>query len=292
MRRIALLFLIAWGGLASAAAPNFHVVFAYEGVARYIQALREEPEAAPLDLFRKHVGEPYSECYLSPLPMTFFRAPNYLTELESVIEALRASRLEESVKMALKRSAKYLSGPDITVCIGVLDPNNAGVREGMNGITGWAGQEIVLEIYPEPGWLDFLPYVVAHEYHHVVMVDRYIDATQPATLLETLLLEGRADTFARQLYPNITPPWVAGEALSQEQEREQWAFMKSRLTSTDIVVLRAYLFGGGGIPRWTGYTIGFRIMETFLKRHPDLDVETWSSMEAEAILRLSGYMIE
>ena len=274
-------------GLSFAASPTFRVVPAYEGVARYLQALREEPDTAPLELFQKYVTKPYRACQLSPLPMSFLRPPNYLAEVRDVIETLRASGVEEVVKAALNKSAAHLRGPaSVTVCLGILDPNDLFGKESMNGITGWAGQSIVLEFYPEPGWLDLLPYLVAHEYHHIVMFSRYLDTTRPLNLLEVLLLEGRADAFASELYPSVTAPWT--QALSKEQERKQWAFIKPHLSSTAPNTVQRYFYGSDTTP-WKGYTIGFHIMQAFLKRYPHMDVAAWSVAEAETILRESGY---
>lgn len=223
--------------------------------------------------------------------MIFLRAAGYLAELEKATEFLQVAKVEHVVRRAITRSAEQLRGPNtVEVCLSPLDPNDRVGREAMNGVRGRAGERIVLGVYPQPGWLDVLPYLVAHEYHHIVIFRRHLDPAEPVDLLGALLVEGRANTFAGQLYPDATAPWT--HSLTAEQEREQWVRMKPHLASTDEAVKLRYLLGGGGVPRWTGYTIGFRIMNRFLEGRSYLDVEAWSALDAEFILRRSGYPSE
>src|SRR6266545_295982 len=96
---------------------------------------------------------------------------DYLT---SAVAILRDSNVEQMVEEALQKSAKVLSGSNTTVCIIVADPQSTFVRDYMNGVSGStvrAGR-IWLEIYPNGDWRDWIPYTLAHEYHHSVWMDR------------------------------------------------------------------------------------------------------------------------
>ena len=98
----------------------------------------------------------------------------------------------------------------------------------------------------------------------------------------------RADSFARLVYPDLNPPLT--DALSIEQEAEVWEVMQDQLDTTNYAIKRRFMFGGGrSVLRWSGYTIGFHIVQAFLRRHPEASVDKWTTMDAHDIYSESGY---
>jgi uncharacterized protein YjaZ len=158
---------------------------------------------------------------------------------------------------------------------------------GVYGFTTNAGK-ILLFIEPlQDGWKGWVPYVVAHEYHHGVWADRHYDGSRRYTLIDYLVFEGRADSFARLLYPDKVAPHT--EALTPKQEAEQWQAMQQELDSTSLQTLRRYMFGLGEVPLWSGYTIGFHIVQSYLANHYTASVREWTALEASELLKGSGY---
>ncbi len=49
------------------------------------------------------------------------------------------------------------------------------------------------------------------------------------------------------------------------------------------------MFGLDGTPRWTGYTIGFHIVQSYLQNHPNADVDEWTDKDTHDLLAESGY---
>jgi uncharacterized protein YjaZ len=163
----------------------------------------------------------------------------------------------------------------------------------MNGVLGsnvGAGK-IWLEIYPNGAWLNWIPYTVAHEYHHRVWLDQHDGQLQTADLLDSMVLEGKADSFARLLYPDRHAPWT--EALTPEQELNQWQAMQKYLNARSDATQQKFMFGGlvgnNDVPLWTGYTIGFHIVQSYLQKHPDVTVDEWTMLNAHDLLDQSGY---
>jgi len=107
--------------------------------------------------------------------------------------------------------------------------------------------------------------------------------------VDYLVFEGRADSFARLVYPEMAAPWT--EALVPAQEARYWQAMQPYLDTTSVETHRRFMFGGGGyqVPRWTGYTIGFHIVQSYLQGHPDVGVDEWTAMDAHDLLAESGY---
>jgi uncharacterized protein YjaZ len=90
------------------------------------------------------------------------------------------------------------------------------------------------------------------------------------------------------VYPEVEASWR--NALSPEQEAEQWRKMEPQLSITDFGMKQRYMFGDRrSIPLWTGYTIGFHIIQSYLKHNPETTIDDWTAMDARKILEQSGY---
>jgi len=112
-----------------------------------------------------------------------------------------------------------------------------------------------------------------HEYHHCA---RQLILGFPRTLIDALVSEGLADHFQLEITGGEPPPWSS--ALSDEQLQKFVPIMKNefKIPKYDH---RGWFFGSDdrGIPRWTGYSVGFQIVSDYLKSHPK---ETASSLYA------------
>jgi len=65
--------------------------------------------------------------------------------------------------------------------------------------------------------------------------------------------------------------------------------MSKFLNSRDAKLNMRMIVGDNDIPFASAYTIGYRIMQEFLKNNPDLTVLEWTDIEAEVILLKSKY---
>ena len=273
---------------------KFTIISTYEGLTAYVEAARAASNIGLNALFRQYVVAPYWEdCADGTENMnrekdsiTPIKDMDYLT---SAVAIPRDSNVEQMVEEALQKSAKVLSGPNTTVCIIVADPQSTFVRDYMNGVSGSTVRagKIWLEIYPNGDWRDWIPYTLAHEYHHSVWMDRQGRQSKLSDMVDYLVSEGRADSFARLVYPNVAAPWT--EALTPEQEMTQWRAMQQSLDARAPATHRKFMFGGSDVPRWTGYTIGFHIVQSYLQKNPQVPVDEWTTMDAHELLDESGY---
>ena len=197
------------------------------------------------------------------------------------------------VKEALKKSNNYLLEEEIitTVCILPADPANFFISNQMKGVTGitYEKGKILILINPlTEDWKNTLNYTIAHEYHHSTWSTRQTRAGNKIsfTVLDYLILEGRADSFAHMVYPNMNAPWVE----NLEDEKKIWEKIKPNLKNTDYTYMQKVIFGDySEYPLWTGYKIGYSIVQTFLKNNPNISIEEWTDLSSDELLLMSGY---
>ena len=102
------------------------------------------------------------------------------------------------------------------------------------------------------------------------------------TLAEVFVTEGLADHFVAEAFPD-TPPQPWDHALSGEQETELWRRAQSVLDVPHGYDHQAWFFGGGDLPRWAGYTLGYRIAEAYLG--DDFSASSAVVTEADTIIK-------
>ena len=108
--------------------------------------------------------------------------------------------------------------------------------------------------------------------------------------MTAIITEGEADSFAKAICPEVTPSWI--RALTVEQECEQWDDLKEYLYCDDIMELHHRFFFGddkSSTPSCTGYTIGFNIVQRYLKASKGVSFSDLADKDAKEILEVSGY---
>lgn len=114
----------------------------------------------------------------------------------------------------------------------------------------------------------------AHELHHAA---RWDGPGYGSSLGEALVSEGLAGHFAQELYGQPLEPW---ELLPMDTVRAHVGSALQEWDKTDYDH-EAWFFGTDGRPSWSGYALGFRLVERFLSQNPD----SRASMLAEAEAR-------
>ncbi|HTB32485.1 MAG TPA: DUF2268 domain-containing putative Zn-dependent protease [Bacteroidia bacterium] len=144
-------------------------------------------------------------------------------------------------------------------------------------------------------WKEMLKYCVARDYFLSYWIKRKSNK-YPKCLLDFLILNGSADFFANLIYPGVKCPWT--DALKTNNEARLWRKIKPDLQSeearlpyeiidgyTPNPLLRGYI----PYPLWGGYTLGYHIVQSALKNHPELTPEQWTNLSPEKILEMSDY---
>jgi uncharacterized protein YjaZ len=268
-------------------------------MAEYVEKIQEQRNDAK-KLYRDYIYNPIVETFASKCEYPFLTKSieSPITDLEALdkeIRMLSNSDAEKIVNTALLKASKVLPGPDTTVVLLAMNPQYrllfaerklANMNTGVMAITVGSGV-IIVSIDPTiPKWEYIFPYVIAHEYHHSVWTSRNFK-TSNFSLLEYLVFEGRADSFAKTLYPDVEAPWV--QVIGKEREEAIWSKIRKWLNEKNSDMNSRIMTGDNEIPFGSGYTIGFNIVQEFIKNNPEVDVHKWTDMDFETIFINSNY---
>lgn len=220
-----------------------------------------------------------------------------LGELVWALQALHMAQPEVLLEQALSLCLRALptQEPRVLLLPGNIKDERLQRMNGVIGLTPQAGL-ILLFMAPWGPWDQWLPYVLAHEHHHSSRLIWFpwepvggqlrLQDGRPFTLLDTMVYEGLADTFAQELYPHMRAPWTQ---LRRSDEPIAWKRLRPRLGETDLGAIQAAMFGDGvRIPFWAGYALGYWIVQGFRVRYPQANVEDLLHMDARTIFRESG----
>lgn len=279
---------------------NLDILSVYENLDGYV--LDMEKENADCEaLWNKYAIEPYWEkiSQYSPFDMSD-RKPKAIKNIVKLKEQLEAMKKLDLTKLKsiftniVNELPNYDDDP-ITIALYPVDDDNLVVKEDQNGVWGVCiFGNMLLNINPlAKNYVDWIPYVFAHEYHHCVWGNYWhiVHGGRTNKFLESMLIDGQADAFAKSFNPNLKPKWIC--QIDKEQEIELWDNEYSKLLNDTDVDYCKYMFGdnAAGIPWCAGYFFGYRIIDAFKKNHPHISSKELIEMSSEEIYSMSGYMV-
>jgi uncharacterized protein YjaZ len=247
-----------------------------------------------LALFKELVEKPIYESlsgaeYFELLTSTdLFAGAN---RLRTVLKQMRLNEtyIKRSIQVALNSCNEHVKQNSLNIYIFPVSANGDEILTRMGGITGMTlGRKYIL-IWIDPtakNWEETLKSCIAHEFHHAYAMDT-TENSWP--LLERMIFEGRADMFAHIVYPLVVSPWTKKER--QKEIAPLWDKIKNRLQDRSYKFGNEVMFGSAEWPEWTGYTLGYSIVESCLKNKPQMTVLEWTKMKPEEILKLSDFKL-
>ena len=193
------------------------------------------------------------------------------------------------VTKALTRIAALLPGPSTVIII--EQTANVTPETGELGYTDPTTGQVLIQLDPSSQTTFsetlavWLPEALAHEIHHSVRT-----LTGPGfgtTLGAFLVSEGMASAFFHQAFPGTDAPW--DKALTPVQEHTLWKQAQPLLTQGGLPVYSQWFYGGNGVPKWAGFTIGYHIAEEYIQHHPGTSAASLVDAPAATILAGSAY---
>lgn len=247
-------------------------------------------------LLEEYVLEPIREKYLKDNQGKFLAEQHIESTLintsnqREALEALENLKLEEIISEIVKNCSKYLELDEVTVLvIPISSEKTFGEITKKISIVGLAygDGKILLMIDPfNKEYEKLLPNILAHEYHHSVWLKRE-KLNSEFTLLDYLIFEGRAESFANIVYPSIENSTYS--KFNEVEARKFFSIILDDLDSTEGNLLRDIMFGSSKYPSMAGYNLGYKIVQNYLKENTDIDIEDWTYMEPKHILQETDY---
>jgi len=193
-----------------------------------------------------------------------------------------SSEIIDGIRKILPRVQELIPADSATIKLAISDVNILPIWGiGARTISGFTDNHQVekVEIYYDPNNSNFRVELIlrtlVHELHHVCRVRM---PNFQLTLLECMVNEGLADHFMLEvLNCEITP---FSSALTEEQIQQNIIRVKpftrikfeSWTQEFNDKYFVPWMFGRTGddpVPHWTGYSIGWRIVENYIRAHPE-----------------------
>lgn len=276
---------------------SFEIVSLYNYVLQYTAQIKNDPTLDSKIEYEEKVFLPFYELAKKKNVVVdglqSFFVP---TLIENVLEEntlLLLSKQDEinaMIEEAIMSSSNLLSGGDKTIFVLPFHPDKSSIIRDMKGATGYVPNEKVMLLQIDPSFSEeSLKYVVAHEYNHMIAMES-LTMSDNNSLLASIILEGKADSFAEIVYPDYDVPWL-DPPLTAEEERIIVDEISNVLDAPFYTVYGDLFMGNynKGIPRWSNYKLGYNIMQSFLKNNPELTIDEWTRLGAKEILQGSDY---
>jgi uncharacterized protein YjaZ len=277
---------------------SFHIAFLNSEILDYAQTMKGDSSLVVKDVFSQKVIVPleqklsiadahsYYELDSVFLPNTDPQKLEVKTKELMVKEAKIGKLIEE----ALGDAAGQLSGVDKTVVVMPANPRDVFTIDKKGGVSGFVLSENLFMLEVDPSFNEeVLQYTIAQLYHHTVQVEKMADVA--GTLMESFVIDGKADAFANKVYPGTKVPWT--DPLSdrlKEKVFEELEESGNELTDNFYAV-----FTGNarrGIPLWSNYKLGYEITQSYLQNHPETGVEDWTGLQPIDIINGSEFKDE
>lgn len=210
------------------------------------------------------------------------KSTSYEQELLNRIDILmgKQDEIEETIIKTYIASHKVLPKKKSTIFLVPINSEFAFIGESLGGVSGNAYKDSFVFYLNEDFDKNILAYATAHEYHHLILRDT--PNFMISSILNSVILEGKADAFADRIVKGISPPW---HEPIDEKTKEHVASLVNDYETTfnDFVVGNEQK----NLPRWSNYILGKDILDYYLESNPELSIQDWTFKEDYEILE--GY---
>ncbi|WP_313490635.1 DUF2268 domain-containing putative Zn-dependent protease [Exiguobacterium sp.] len=268
---------------------EIHIVPLYKAYDDYIQAVSKQPEDNEA-LYKKYVLGAKNDVIKKeqlqamPVPNLYEQPSENIKDLKQMNTYLKKhhQHIMKQIKSSLLTSMKQLPRDEkLVVFVSPTTPLEHDDAKRYGGVSGVAqGNNSMSLFFLKDFSKESLLNTTAHEYHHTVALDE----PNRATMLDYIILEGKAEFFAHKLYPMESSEAIA-PLLDHSLEHVISELNAERLTTDDL------FFGNyeKQIPSFTKYRLGYMIVSDFMKQHPEISLKEWSRMSSVQILEKSSY---
>jgi uncharacterized protein YjaZ len=184
----------------------------------------------------------------------------------SLVDSVYYPQIVKNIKLGIDSTSKIIDVENVEFRVMVF-PERTIPRLGMSGAAPDDKHIYILLDSNHPRLNEAINVhiiqTIPHEYHHTL---RYRTVGYGRNLFESMISEGLACHFAMQVCKIDTPEYC--KALSAEQFKEWKEKAEKMWFNSNFDHLEWFVGLKGTIPKNAGYTIGFRMVNDYLRKHP------------------------
>jgi uncharacterized protein YjaZ len=199
----------------------------------------------------------------------------HLEQLHAAHAWSRAARAVQQSIAALAPHTYHTALDQITFALLLTVPTGMPGDRGYSGFGSFPGYVLTLYTTPDEYNLARIEPCTAHELNHTIRFSHFPFNPITTTLGEYMVAEGLAEAFAVELYgPDLIGYYVSEFADSQREAVLQR--VRPALNQTGFDLIRSFIFGDQiaahmglpvhGVPPFTGYAIGYAIVQAYMQR--------------------------
>lgn len=232
--------------------------------------------------------------------------PDQTDQMADLLRRLEAAdawnRGREALERAAARFAPYAAQIPFQEATGWLVLADASrsnpLERGYTGAVDWTQPRFVGQFWdPNEDNLPRLSGLAAHEFHHLIRLKAFPFGMN-TSVADYIIIEGTAEAFAASLFGEEQVGYFITEFDQGEIETAR-RLIGEALDATGFDVIRGYIFGDelanrhgfrapGGMPTYGGYTVGYQVVQAFLRR-TGRSIEEATFLPAAQIIAESGY---
>ncbi|WP_315122142.1 DUF2268 domain-containing putative Zn-dependent protease [uncultured Clostridium sp.] len=264
------------------------ITFLDDYVEDYIAKSNEEEEYSE-KIFKNTMVNPIVEKYSYNIENLYF--PYGIKDIKAFEEQFKSLKknkdvLIEAVEESLEEAYSILPNDNINIYILPEDPEvtkifNAGVR----AVSPDEKNIFMVVNTKVNGWESEIKLTAVHEYYHSTE-KKISNNVRKNNLLNMIIADGKAEFFTSIVYPDKKSK--LSYALNKEEEIQVWDKIKNNLYSEEDI---NKIMNGDGeeFPLFSGYTIGFNIVKSFIDLNPNITIKEWTKLGEEEIFKDSNY---
>jgi uncharacterized protein YjaZ len=212
--------------------------------------------------------------------------------IQSIINNINKNKqeIDEVIHKAVTKSQAYINTDSVIFYIQPPNIASSDILTKMGGVSGMTvgKKRILFSVDPAvANWKESLEHATAGECYSSYWTNKYYDSTFKWTMLRYMVWKGKADAFQKMVYPTANMPWTV--ALDEPKKAEMWAKIKPKLNTRNFFFMSEVMFGSNNYPLWTGFTLGYSIVNDALTKNPNMKFEEWDKLDAEKFMELSSW---
>lgn len=251
---------------------------------RYLE-LFVQPWKPMMDMVSGHFGGNDNNDPLAGARAWNWLLPEQTAEIAAMLDKMETAdawtRGHEALLEAAARFEPYADRIPFNAVEGWLvlsDPSKSqSFEKGYTGATDWMAPRLIGQFWePNEYNLPRLGGLLAHEMHHLIRFKAFPFNMMTTSVADYIVLEGTAESFAASLFGEDKIGYFVVEYDEKDFETAR-RMIGEGLHKTGFNIIRSYIFGDalaersgyeplGGMPTYGGYTIGYHVVQAYLKR--------------------------